>query len=88
MHCPACRAVNISATGLLGKAVFGEATSLQWWVGATSILVGSVLINRSQRKAAEPQAAAVAGGVALKVPGAERRVRKGCCCCCIGRSCC
>lgn len=42
----ATTAVNISATGILGRVVFGESTSLQWWAGATSILLGSFFINR------------------------------------------
>ena len=60
----ATTAVNITATGLLGRLAFGEAASLQWWVGASAILGGSFLINRSQRQVTQP---------ALKVPGAEGR---------------
>ncbi|KAI3433669.1 hypothetical protein D9Q98_003478 [Chlorella vulgaris] len=69
----ATTAVNITATGLLGKLVFGEMTSLQWWVGASSIFVGSILIGRAQRKQAqlseEPADAA-------DVPGAEHRAQQ------------
>ncbi|PRW58196.1 tRNA pseudouridine synthase A [Chlorella sorokiniana] len=66
----ATTAVNISATGLLGRAVFGEATSLQWWAGAVTILIGSFLINRSQKQqpAAAP-ATAPAGGAEQRAKG-------------------
>ncbi|KAL4430814.1 hypothetical protein ABPG75_006070 [Micractinium tetrahymenae] len=68
----ATTAINISATGLLGAALFGEATSLQWWVGASSILVGSVFINRSTRKEAAA-AAAAAEGAAQPAAAAEEQ---------------
>lgn len=67
----ATMAINISATGLLGRAVFQEATSLQWWAGAVTILLGSFLINRSQKSqpaAAAAAAPAGAGGTAAAQP--------------------
>ncbi len=62
----ATTAVNISATGWLAHWVFGERTSVQWWVGATTILVGSYFINRSQKQQA--------GEAVLNVPAAAARV--------------
>lgn len=79
-------AVNISATGLLGHLVFGEATSLQWWVGASSIFLGSFLISRSQKQeqpaeagAQEPPASTPIirdGQSVIKVPAAARRTQR------------
>lgn len=57
LACTACTmVVNISATGLLGRTLFGESTSLQWWVGASSILVGSIFINRNSKALEAPVA--------------------------------
>jgi drug/metabolite transporter (DMT)-like permease len=72
-------AANISASGLLGRAVFGEPTSLQWWVGASTILVGSFLINRKQQKdgaAREDAAQQAPAGAAIKVCGAAVRKQR------------
>lgn len=65
-------AVNITATGFLGRAVFGEGTSLQWWIGASTILAGTYFI-KGPKKAEEGDAAEAAAPV---VP--EVRRGKGC----------
>ncbi|KAL2914939.1 hypothetical protein HK105_205482 [Polyrhizophydium stewartii] len=41
-------AANMIVTGLCGLAVFGEPVRLQWWVGATLVVVGSILMGRSE----------------------------------------
>lgn len=71
----ATTAINISATGLLGRAVFGEATSLQWWAGASSIFLGSFLVSRAQKKAAGEAEAAPAVAAAAQ-PAATRKAAK------------
>jgi drug/metabolite transporter (DMT)-like permease len=35
---------------LLGRLVFGEETSLLWWVGATLVLIGLVLICKPHKQ--------------------------------------
>ncbi len=57
--------------------MFGEATSLQWWVGASTIIVGSFLISRAQRKAEEKGAAEPA--VEVPADGAVKAAVGGCC---------
>ncbi|XP_069669004.1 transmembrane protein 42 isoform X2 [Periplaneta americana] len=43
-------AVNYITSALIGRIVFGEATSLLWWVGATLVVSGLTLICQSQKK--------------------------------------
>eukprot|EP00731_Ephydatia_muelleri_P027029 Em0018g1129a len=36
---------NLFFTAVLGNAVFGETLSLQWWAGASLIVMGLVIIH-------------------------------------------
>ncbi|CAG8764406.1 3780_t:CDS:1, partial [Acaulospora colombiana] len=31
---------------ILGYAIFGETLSFQWWIGASFIVVGTMLVNK------------------------------------------
>ncbi|KAB0795754.1 hypothetical protein PPYR_09815 [Photinus pyralis] len=44
-------AVNYLLSAILGYIVFGEITSLLWWTGLSSVLVGVVLITQDQEVA-------------------------------------
>ncbi|KAJ9590709.1 hypothetical protein L9F63_016225 [Diploptera punctata] len=43
-------AVNYIFSALLGLVVFGETTSLQWWCGASLILIGLIFISRPTKQ--------------------------------------
>ncbi|CAI2167314.1 8122_t:CDS:2 [Funneliformis geosporum] len=40
-------ATNFCMTAVLGNIIFGETLSLQWWFGASLIVIGTLLINKS-----------------------------------------
>ncbi|GBC03865.1 hypothetical protein RclHR1_05380002 [Rhizophagus clarus] len=40
-------ATNFCMTAILGNIIFGEALSLQWWFGASLIVIGTLLVNKS-----------------------------------------
>ncbi|CAG8651373.1 7929_t:CDS:2, partial [Acaulospora morrowiae] len=48
-----CDILNFRQAGIrednaiLGNVVFGEALSFQWWIGASFIVVGTMLVNKS-----------------------------------------
>ncbi|RKO89725.1 hypothetical protein BDK51DRAFT_14203, partial [Blyttiomyces helicus] len=41
-------ATNMCLTGILGKVLFEEPLSAQWWFGATFVVAGSVLLSEGQ----------------------------------------
>ncbi|KAI9483075.1 MAG: hypothetical protein EXX96DRAFT_129645 [Benjaminiella poitrasii] len=43
-------AVNFSTSAMLGYVVFDEPLSLKWWLGASFILSGTVLLSQSQKR--------------------------------------
>ncbi|KAI9494808.1 hypothetical protein BDB00DRAFT_871081 [Zychaea mexicana] len=43
-------AVNFSISALLGYLVFDEPLALGWWIGASLILTGSILLSRAQNR--------------------------------------
>ncbi|KAI8639700.1 hypothetical protein BD408DRAFT_484637 [Parasitella parasitica] len=43
-------AVNFSASAILGYLVFDEPLALRWWIGASFILAGTILISQSQKR--------------------------------------
>ncbi|CAG8445279.1 14719_t:CDS:2 [Funneliformis caledonium] len=38
-------ATNFCMTAVLGNIIFGEILSLQWWIGASLIVIGTLLVN-------------------------------------------
>lgn len=66
----AATAVNITATGLLGRLAFGEQTSARWWAGVTCIWLGSLLLQ-------PPQWREAAGASAEQAPAAARATGGG-----------
>ncbi|PKK64636.1 hypothetical protein RhiirC2_666035, partial [Rhizophagus irregularis] len=40
-------ATNFCMTAILGNIIFGETLSLQWWFGASLIVIGTLLVNKS-----------------------------------------
>ncbi|KAI8077360.1 uncharacterized protein B0P05DRAFT_544740 [Gilbertella persicaria] len=46
-------AVNFSASAIMGYLVFDEPLALRWWIGATFILAGTILLSQSQKRLAE-----------------------------------
>ncbi|KAI9320250.1 hypothetical protein BX666DRAFT_1853814 [Dichotomocladium elegans] len=43
-------AVNFSVSALLGYFIFDEPLALSWWMGASMILSGTVLLSRTQKQ--------------------------------------
>ncbi|KAI9270632.1 hypothetical protein BDA99DRAFT_502306 [Phascolomyces articulosus] len=43
-------AVNFSVSALLGYLVFDEPLALGWWIGASFILTGTILLSRTQKE--------------------------------------
>ncbi|KDR17550.1 transmembrane protein 42 [Zootermopsis nevadensis] len=43
-------AVNYVSSALLGRLVFGEATTLLWWGGATLVMLGLMLICKPHKQ--------------------------------------
>ncbi|KAI8374002.1 hypothetical protein EDC96DRAFT_572316 [Choanephora cucurbitarum] len=43
-------AVNFSTSAILGYVVFQEPLALRWWIGASFILAGTILLSQSQQK--------------------------------------
>ncbi|KAI9299731.1 hypothetical protein BJ944DRAFT_273967 [Cunninghamella echinulata] len=43
-------AMNLSTSAILGYLVFGEPLALRWWIGASFILAGTIMISRSQKE--------------------------------------
>ncbi|CAO3616185.1 unnamed protein product [Cunninghamella blakesleeana] len=43
-------AMNLSTSAILGFLVFGEPLALRWWIGASFILAGTIMISQSQKK--------------------------------------
>ncbi|KAJ8659761.1 hypothetical protein O0I10_004354 [Lichtheimia ornata] len=43
-------AVNFSVSALLGYLIFDEPLALGWWIGASMILSGTILLSRSDNK--------------------------------------
>ncbi|CAO3639450.1 unnamed protein product [Mucor fragilis] len=48
-------AVNFSASAILGYLVFDEPLALRWWIGASFILAGTILLSQSQRRLEEEE---------------------------------
>ncbi|KAI7908044.1 uncharacterized protein BX663DRAFT_492802 [Cokeromyces recurvatus] len=43
-------AINFSTSAILGHLVFREPLTLKWWLGASFILSGTVLLSQSQKR--------------------------------------
>lgn len=43
-------AANFVITAILGALIFGERLPLLWWVGASLLITGSVIIGRREEK--------------------------------------
>ncbi|KAL1934147.1 hypothetical protein VTP01DRAFT_6329 [Rhizomucor pusillus] len=43
-------AVNFSVSALLGHLLFDEPLALRWWIGASLILTGTILLSRSEKQ--------------------------------------
>ncbi|GAN08385.1 conserved hypothetical protein [Mucor ambiguus] len=48
-------AVNFSASAILGYFVFDEPLALRWWIGASFILAGTILLAQSQKRLEEEE---------------------------------
>ncbi|KAF1800441.1 hypothetical protein V8B55DRAFT_1536011 [Mucor lusitanicus] len=48
-------AVNFSASAILGYFVFDEPLALRWWIGASFILAGTILLSQSQKRLEEKE---------------------------------
>ncbi|CAM0136353.1 unnamed protein product [Umbelopsis sp. WA50703] len=46
-------AANFSVSALAGYIVFGEPLALSWWVGATLIITGTLILTRANSKMEE-----------------------------------
>ncbi|KAI8068007.1 hypothetical protein BC940DRAFT_367307 [Gongronella butleri] len=46
-------ATNLSTSAILGHLVFQEPLSLRWWIGASFMLTGTILISKGQKKQQE-----------------------------------
>jgi hypothetical protein len=46
---------NFVITALLGLAIFGEALPPLWWLGASLLVAGNVIIGRKDETAAKPR---------------------------------
>src|ERR1041385_8955327 len=64
---------NFILTALMGLFIFGEDLPALWWVGATLLVVGNVIIGRKDETVDE--AAAEAGYTAIPSRAEEERVR-------------
>jgi drug/metabolite transporter (DMT)-like permease len=71
---------NILFTGQLGKVVFGEKINLSWWVGASTILLGSYFIRNSSsitsKAAAKGNAVQMATASPPKIAGRRRNTTR------------
>ncbi|KAI8371027.1 hypothetical protein BD560DRAFT_489554 [Blakeslea trispora] len=43
-------AVNFSTSAIMGYLVFQEPLALRWWIGASFILAGTILLSQSQQR--------------------------------------
>ncbi|KAI8880237.1 hypothetical protein K501DRAFT_255445 [Backusella circina FSU 941] len=43
-------AVNFGASAILGYAIFDEPLALRWWIGASFILAGTLLLSKNTNK--------------------------------------
>ncbi|CAO3611449.1 unnamed protein product [Mucor hiemalis] len=48
-------AVNFSTSAILGYVVFNEPLALRWWIGASFILAGTILLSQSQKRLEEEE---------------------------------
>jgi drug/metabolite transporter (DMT)-like permease len=48
-------AVNLAASGILGALVFGETLGGGWWVGASLVAVGIVLVQSQSQPQPQPE---------------------------------
>ncbi|KAI8975009.1 hypothetical protein BDB01DRAFT_853663 [Pilobolus umbonatus] len=46
-------AVNLGTSAILGSLIFNEPLTLRWWIGASFILTGTILLSHSQKKREE-----------------------------------
>ncbi|KAG2173684.1 hypothetical protein INT43_005104 [Umbelopsis isabellina] len=51
-------AANFSVSALAGYIVFGEPLALSWWVGATLIITGTLILTRANSKMEETKSKA------------------------------
>ncbi|KAI8099526.1 uncharacterized protein BX664DRAFT_321512 [Halteromyces radiatus] len=46
-------AMNLATSAIMGWIIFQEPLALRWWIGASFMLAGTILISQSQKRMAE-----------------------------------
>jgi hypothetical protein len=70
-------ATNIVMTGQLGRLVFGETVNVSWWIGASTIVIGTFFIKKQEGSSMPAAIKVTAGEKAKQAEGESTAVKAG-----------